>query len=86
MQRHVLIKIAPATKEDFSDTNGQKKTGQLYFIQSRTGQIERKAHLFNDDTDMILFKTLYAAGQIYVLNHLFMEDQDLETESQNLKQ
>ena len=64
--RYALVKLRTAVKEDFSNPDGSKKTGTIFFKQSYTGAIETKVHVFDHETDIIDFKNLYANNQIYV--------------------
>lgn len=84
MKRHVLVQIVQATKQSFTTLENQPKHGTVYFRQSATGLIEKKAHIFNADTDMVVFKTLYNAGQLFVLQDFYMEEQFLETELETI--
>ncbi len=66
MKRFAIIELRPGIATDFSNEDKTKKIGQLYFRQSSTGKIEPTIQVFSEDTNMLEFKQLYAANQIYV--------------------
>lgn len=77
MKPLVIVQLRPAAKEDFANPDGTKKLNVLYFHQSYYGAIETQPHYFTPETNMVDFKTLYAAGQIFVPNALFYEQVEL---------
>jgi len=85
MTRCVFIKLRLSNKDDFADQFGNKKIGQMYFIQSFTGQIEKNPRYFTEETDLKVFRELYTSNQIYVTENPFdcFEITELEDEITN---
>lgn len=67
MERHVLLNLRVATKEDFADEFGNKIIGVPYFEQSSTGVVQPTIKYFTENIDMQNFKELYACNQIFVM-------------------
>lgn len=65
--RCVTFRTRVATKQDVSDSNGQPLFGTPYFCLRSDGTFDSKMYVFDENTDLDEFKTLYAYGQIYVL-------------------
>lgn len=66
MNKTEAAKLRKGTKEDFANPNGTKKLNTVFYHQSYYGLMETKKHHFKENTNMYEFKTLYAAGQIFV--------------------
>lgn len=66
MERHVMMKLRIAQALDFSNQAGEKKIGTLYFQLNSEGVLERLPRYFTAETDLELFRQLYANKQIYV--------------------
>jgi hypothetical protein len=77
MKPKLIVQLRQAVKEDFSNPDESKKLNVLYFHQSYYGAIETKPHYFTAETNMREFKTLYAAGQIFVPDAIFYEPVEL---------
>ncbi|MBF03214.1 MAG: hypothetical protein CMP76_07955 [Flavobacterium sp.] len=68
MERHVLISLRIATKNDFFEANDERKNNIPYFYKNSKGVIETKVYYFNENTDIDTFRACYAHSQIYVFN------------------
>ncbi|WP_130736895.1 phosphoadenosine phosphosulfate reductase [Flavobacterium sp. J27] len=68
MERHVLISLRIATKDDFFEANDTRKINIPYFYKNSLGVIETKVYYFNENTDIDTFRSCYAHSQIYVFN------------------
>lgn len=77
MNKDEAAKVRKCTKEDFANPDGTKKLNTVFYHQSYYGIIETRKHHFTTQTNMHEFKTLYAAGQIFVPNALFYEPVEL---------
>ncbi|MFV8347284.1 hypothetical protein [Flavobacterium sp. ZB4P13] len=74
----VVMNLRVANRDDFSDQQGRKRIGTMYFQQSITGAICTKPFYFTENTDLTAFKILYASNQIYVPVGIFDEVEILE--------
>lgn len=69
MERYVLISLRIATKEDFFESNNERKTNIPYLYKNSLGVIEKKIYYFNENTDIDTFRACYAHSQIYVFDN-----------------
>jgi hypothetical protein len=79
----VVMNLRVANRDDFSDQWGRKRIGAMYFQQSITGSICTQPFYFTENTDLSVFKILYASNQIYVPVGVFDEVQILENNNNN---
>lgn len=69
MERHVLISLRIARKEDFFNANDTKKINIPYLYMGGNGVIGTKIYYFNEETDFDTFRACYAHSQIYVFDN-----------------
>ncbi|WP_289659465.1 hypothetical protein [Flavobacterium panacagri] len=69
----VILNLRVARKGDFSDELDRKKFGCMYFQQSFDGSFCNQPYFFHEETNMEVFRELYASKQIWVLAGMFDE-------------
>jgi hypothetical protein len=84
-----ILNLRVGVKSDFSDSNGGKKYGCMYFQQNFDGSFCNQPYFFHENTNMEVFRELYGSKQIWVLAGIFDEieiiDKPISDENTNYR-
>jgi hypothetical protein len=68
-----ILNLRVGRKSDFSNPNGGKKYGCMYFQQNMDGSFCNQPFFFHENTNFEDFRKLYQTNQIWVLSGIFDE-------------